>query len=109
MKHHRENQAIANIIRRCNKLTTPHIEQIKKYTLSPIKLNPAYNCSNPYPSANISAILTAGNRSKIRGSIKRMAWECRGCGRIPNAEKLAVIRAKIFKIWAKYSAAFTCK
>jgi len=26
---------------------------------------------------------------------KRMAWGCRGCGRIPNVEKLAIIRAKI--------------
>jgi len=41
--------------------------------------------------------------------IKRMAWGCRGGGHIPNTEKLAIIRAKIFKIWAKYSAAFTCK
>ena len=40
--------------------------------------------------------------------IKRMAWGCRGGGHIPNTEKLAIIRAKIFKIWAKYSAAFTC-
>jgi len=39
---------------------------------------------------------------------KRTAWGCRGCGRIPNAEKLAIIRAKIFKIWEKYTAAFTC-
>jgi len=29
--------------------------------------------------------------------------------RIPNAEKLAIIRAKTFKIWAKYTATFTCK
>jgi len=36
---------------------------------------------------------------------KRTAW---GCGRIPNTEKLATIRAKIFKIWAKYAATFTC-
>ena len=40
---------------------------------------------------------------------KRTAQGCRGCGRIPNAEKLAIIRAKIFKIWAKYTATFTCK
>jgi len=40
---------------------------------------------------------------------KRTAWGCRGCGRIPNAEKLAIIRAKIFKIWAKDTATFTCK
>jgi len=40
---------------------------------------------------------------------KRAGWGCRGCGRIPNAEKLAIIRAKIFKIWAKYTATFTCK
>jgi len=33
---------------------------------------------------------------------KRTAWGCRGCGRIPNAEKLAIIGAKVFKIWAKY-------
>jgi len=37
---------------------------------------------------------------------KRTAW---GCGRIPNAEKLAIIWAKMFKIWAKYTATFTCK
>jgi len=35
---------------------------------------------------------------------KRMAW---GCGHIPKAEKLAIIRAKIFNIWAKYTATFT--
>jgi len=39
---------------------------------------------------------------------KQTAWECRRCGRIPNAEKLAIIWAKIFKIWAKYTATFTC-
>jgi len=39
---------------------------------------------------------------------KRMAWGCRRCGRIPNAEKLAIIWAKILKIWAKYTATFTC-
>ena len=38
-----------------------------------------------------------------------MAWGCRGCGRILNAEKLAIIWAKTFKIWAKYAATFTCK
>jgi len=27
---------------------------------------------------------------------------------VPNAEKLTIIRAKIFKIWAKYTATFTC-
>jgi len=37
-----------------------------------------------------------------------MAWGCRRCGRIPNAEKLAIIWAKILKIWAKYTATFTC-
>jgi len=37
-----------------------------------------------------------------------MARGCRGCGRIPNTEKLAIIRAKNFKIWAKYTATFTC-
>jgi len=30
-------------------------------------------------------------------------------GRIPNTAKLAIIRAKNFKIWAKYTATFTCK
>jgi len=40
---------------------------------------------------------------------KRTAWGCRGCGRIPNAEKLVIIWAKIFKIWAKYTATFTRK
>jgi len=40
---------------------------------------------------------------------KHTACGCRGCGRIPNPEKLAIIRAKIFKIWAKYTATFTCK
>jgi len=40
---------------------------------------------------------------------KRMAWECRGCGCIPNTEKLAIIWAKIFNIWGKYTATFTCK
>ena len=39
---------------------------------------------------------------------KRTAWGCRGCGRIPNAENLATIWAKIFKILAKYTATFTC-
>jgi len=39
---------------------------------------------------------------------KCTVWGCRGCGRIPNAEKLANIQAKIFKIWAKYTATFTC-
>jgi len=34
-----------------------------------------------------------------------MAW---GCSRIPNAEKLAIIWAKILKIWAKYTANITC-
>jgi len=43
------------------------------------------------------------------GSHKRTAWGCRGCGRIPNTEKLANIWAKIFNIWAKYTATFTCK
>jgi len=38
---------------------------------------------------------------------KHTKWRCRGCGRIPNAEKLAIIRAKIFKIWAKYTATIT--
>jgi len=38
---------------------------------------------------------------------KRTSWGCRGCGRIPKAEKLAIIRAKIFNIWAKHTAAFT--
>ena len=42
-------------------------------------------------------------------SHKRMAWGCRGCGHIPNAENLAIIRAKIFNIWAKYTATITCK
>jgi len=37
------------------------------------------------------------------------AWGCRGCGRIPNTKKLAIIWAKIFKIWAKYTATFACK
>jgi len=36
---------------------------------------------------------------------KHTAW---GCGRMPNAEKLAIIREKIFKIWAKCTATFTC-
>jgi len=36
-----------------------------------------------------------------------MAWGCRECGRIPNAGKLAVIRAKILKIWANFTATFT--
>jgi len=31
---------------------------------------------------------------------KRTAWECRGCGRMPNAGKLAII-------WANYTATFT--
>jgi len=39
---------------------------------------------------------------------KRMAWGRRGCGHIPNAEKLAIIRSKNLKIWAKYTATFTC-
>jgi len=37
---------------------------------------------------------------------KRTEW---GCGRNPNAEKLAIIRVKMFNIWAKYIATFTCK
>jgi len=37
-----------------------------------------------------------------------MAWGCRGRGRIPNAEKLAIIWAKIFKIWETFTATFTC-
>jgi len=36
---------------RRKKLTTSHIEQIKRYTLFSIKLNPVYNCRNPYRSA----------------------------------------------------------
>jgi len=38
-----------------------------------------------------------------------MAWRCRGCGCIPNAEKLAIIWEKIFNIWAKHAATFTYK
>jgi len=38
---------------------------------------------------------------------KRKVWGCRGCGRIPNTEKLAIIRAKSFNIWAKCAATFT--
>jgi len=37
---------------------------------------------------------------------KCTAW---GCGLIPNAEELAIIRAKIFNIWAKCAATFTYK
>ena len=48
--------------------------------------------------ATLSPMYSAGH--------KRTAW---GCGRILNAEKLANIWAKIFKIWAKYTATFTCK
>jgi len=33
---------------------------------------------------------------------KRTAWGCRGCGRIPKAEKLAII-------WEKYTGTFTCE
>jgi len=40
-------------------------------------------------------------------SHKRTPWGCRGCSRVPNAEKLAIIRAKIFNFWAKYTATFT--
>jgi len=40
---------------------------------------------------------------------KHTAKACRGSGRIPNAEKLAIIWAKIFKIWAKYTATFACE
>jgi len=40
---------------------------------------------------------------------KCTVWGYRGCGHIPNAEKLAIIWAKIFNIWAKYTATFTCK
>jgi len=39
-------------------------------------------------------------------SHKRTAW---GCGRIPNAEKSVNIWAKIFNIWEKYAATFTCE
>ena len=38
---------------------------------------------------------------------KRTAWGCRGCGRIPNAGTLAISWAKIFNIWANYTATFT--
>jgi len=38
---------------------------------------------------------------------KRVAWRCRGCGCIPNAERLAIIRAKFFNVWAKSTATFT--
>jgi len=40
---------------------------------------------------------------------KHTAWGCRGCGRIPNAEKMAIIWAKFSKVWAKYTVIFTCK
>jgi len=43
---------------------------------------------------------------KQRHIHKLTAW---GCSRIPNAEKLVIIREKNFKIWAKYTATFTCK
>ena len=46
---------------------------------------------------------------KIGDWHKLTAWGCRGYGRIPNTEKLAIIWAKNFKIWAKYTATFTCK
>jgi len=45
----------------------------------------------------------------LKNGHKCMARGCRGCGRIPNTEKLATIWAKIFKIWAKCTAIFTCK
>jgi len=51
-----------------------------------------------------SSLHSIGNRNIH----KRTAWGCKGCGRIPNPEKLAIIWAKIFKIWAKYTATFTC-
>jgi len=35
------------------------------------------------------------------------AWECKGCSRIPNAGKLAIIRAKTLNFWANYTATFT--
>jgi len=46
-------------------------------------------------------------RSHTRHKHKRTAWGCRWCGRIPNPEKLAIIRTKIFNIWANYAATFT--
>jgi len=38
---------------------------------------------------------------------KHTARGCRGCGRNPNAVKVAIIGAKIFNIWAIYTATFT--
>jgi len=40
---------------------------------------------------------------------KGTAWGRRGCGHIPNDEKLANIRAKILNNWANYAASFTYK
>jgi len=42
-------------------------------------------------------------------NLKCTAWGCMRCGRIPNTENLAIIWAKMFEIWAKYIATFTCK
>jgi len=77
-------------------------------------------CLRPTPADNLpilagiqpaelrrsGATLSLGRRAKEH---KRMAWGCRGCGRIPNPEKLVNIWAKIFNIWTKYTATFTCK
>jgi len=60
----------------------------------------------------VTPLLTLGGqnvKSVDQHKHKRTAWGCRGCCRIPNAEKLAIIWAKFFKIWAKYTATFTCK
>jgi len=40
---------------------------------------------------------------------KRTACGYRGCGRIPYAGKLAIIREKFFNIWANHIATFAFK
>jgi len=82
-----------------------------------IWINTLFNKSFNHRSyLNISFTLVLGFQAEVlaqgrrnSGRHKRMAWGCRGCRRIPNAEKLAIIRTKIFKIWAKYKATFACE
>jgi len=56
--------------------------------------------------ANICSLMCVYIFYHHQGGHKRTAW---GCSRIPKAEKVAIIREKIFNIWAKYTATFTRK
>ena len=59
-------------------------------------------------ACNLASVIRLGQGWAINLACwhKRMAW---GCSHNPNPEKLAIMWAKIFKIWAKYTATFTCK